>query len=145
MTEAERSARWALAVYVLVSDPKQRVLLLRRSRTRNHFPGMWELPGGKPAEGETFYDTAVIEVFEEAGLSISISGVAGAADGSIPGKRVAMLILEGCTRSTKVTLSDEHEEFQWLPLDKVCSLKLRPGFDRFFASYTLGGQSLRKK
>jgi isopentenyldiphosphate isomerase len=41
MKETKESSRWALAVYVVVTDPKKRVLLLRRTRTRSHFPGCW--------------------------------------------------------------------------------------------------------
>ncbi len=137
-------ARWALAVYTVVRDARGRILLLRRTRTRNHFPGCWELPGGKQAPGETFANTALVEVFEESGLEVTLTGVAGAAEGSVPGVRVAMLILEGRTQSTKVILSDEHDEYQWLPLDKVRSLKLRPGFDRFFASYAPGVRAKKK-
>jgi 8-oxo-dGTP pyrophosphatase MutT (NUDIX family) len=103
------------------------------------------LPGGKPAKGETFYNTALIEVFEESGLEVTLTGVAGAAEGSVPGVRVALFILEGSTQSTEVTLSDEHEEYQWLPLNKVRFLKLRPGFDRFFASYTPSDGAKKKK
>lgn len=122
-------------MYTLVRDARGRVLLLRRSQNRKHFCGYWELPGGKPASGETFDATAVREVFEESGLDVTPTGVAGAADGSVPGIRVAMLVLEARTRNTKVTLSDEHDDFRWLPLDQVCSRKLRPGFDQFFAGY----------
>jgi len=135
MKHTKKTLPWGLAVYVLVRDAKGQVLLLRRCQTRGHFAGCWELPGGKPAPEETFDSTALVEVFEETGLEATLSGVAGAVDGSIPGVRVAMLILEGRTRSTRVTLSDEHDDFAWLPLEEVCTLKLRPGFDRFFASY----------
>ena len=93
------------------------------------------MPGGKPDPGETFDATAVREVFEESGLNVTPSAVAGATDGYVPGVRVAMLVLEARTRSTNVRLSDEHDDFRWLPLDQVCSLKLRPGFDQFFAGY----------
>lgn len=135
MKQTKKETRWGLAVYVLVRDAKGRVLIVRRSHTRSHFPGCWELPGGKPAPEESFDAAALIEVYEEAGLGVTLTGVAGAADGSVPGVRVAMLILEGRARGTRVTLSDEHVDYCWLPLEEVCSLKLRPGFDRFFASY----------
>ena len=69
-------ARWALAVYAVVRDARGRILLLRRCRTRNHFPGFWELPGGKPVSGETFDVTAVREVVEESGLEVTLTGVA---------------------------------------------------------------------
>lgn len=145
MTGSAKKPRWVMAVYVVVMDPKRRVLVVRRRQAEKHFPGCWELPGGKPAKGEPFYNTAVIEVFEESGLGIELAGVAGAAEGSIPGLRVVILILEARTRTTKVTLSAEHDAFQWLPLDKVRSLKLRPGFDRFFASYTPSPQAISRK
>lgn len=71
----------------------------------------------------------------KSGLDVTLTGVAGAADGSVPGVRVALLILEARTRTTQITLSDEHDAFQWLPLTEVLSLKLRPGFDKFFTNY----------
>ena len=136
MKSNQSSVRWSLASYVLVHDARGRVLLLKRHQDKSHFAGCWELPGGKPAQHESFDDTALVEVFEETGLDVKLTGVAGAAEGSVPGVRVAMIILEGRTRTTQVTLSDEHDEFRWLPLDEVCALKLRPGFDQFFADYT---------
>jgi hypothetical protein len=77
----------------------------------------------------------MIELVEETGLEVALAGVAGAVDGSIAGMRVAMLILEDRTRSTKVSLSDEQEDFAWLPPEKIGRLKLRPGFEQFFARY----------
>lgn len=66
--------------------------------------------------------------------------MAGAAEGSVPGIRVAMLVLEARTRGTQVTLSDEHDDFLRMPLDQVGSLELRPGFDQFFADYAARGK-----
>ena len=145
MSRNTTTARWALAVYTVVRDVRGRILLLRRSGARNHFAGLWELPGGKPAPGETFANTALIEVFEETGLDVTLTGVAGAAEGSVPGVRVAMLVLEARTRSTKVSLSDEHDDFHWLPLDQVGALELRPGFDQFFADYAARTKRLSPK
>ncbi len=96
---------------------------------------MWELPGGKPCPGERIDDTVLLEVFDESGLDVTLTGVAGAVEGSVPGVRVALLILEARTSTTQITLSKEHDAFQWLPPAEVVSLKLRPGFDRFFAAY----------
>ena len=127
--------RWALAVYMVVRDARGRVLLLRRGREVKHFPGSWELPGGKQAPDEHFAKTAELEVTEETGLYVPPRGVAGAVEGRIPGLRVVMLILEGVAAETNVTLSSEHDAYRWVTLRQVCSLNLRPGFDRFFASY----------
>ncbi|MEU7580139.1 bifunctional class I SAM-dependent methyltransferase/NUDIX hydrolase [Streptomyces sp. NPDC041068] len=50
---------------VVVTDEQGRVLLGRSVR------GVWELPGGKPAPGESFEQTAVRELTEETGLNAS--------------------------------------------------------------------------
>ncbi len=136
---------WALAAYMLIRNARGRVLMLRRSQTSAHFPGCWELPGGKPAPGEHFARTAELEVFEETNLDVVADGVAGAVESSVPGLRVAILILEGRSTQTHVTLSPEHDSHAWLPLARIGSLKLRTGFDTFFAQYQGQGRRPRKK
>jgi 8-oxo-dGTP pyrophosphatase MutT (NUDIX family) len=136
MRKSPGTDRWALAAYVVVRDARGRVLMLRRGPGVKHFAGCWELPGGKPAEGENFAKTAELEVDEETGLYVPPTGIAGAVEGSVPGLRVAMLIMEGRATDTNVTLSDEHDDYRWVPLNKVSSLNLRPGFDVFFRSYS---------
>jgi 8-oxo-dGTP diphosphatase len=126
---------WALAIYMLVRDPRGRILLLRRSQSVNHFKGCWELPGGKPFPGETIDKTSELKLDEEAGLYVPPTGVAGAVEGSIPGLRVALLILEGKSSDTEINLGGEHDAFLWVPLSQVSSLKMRPGFDRFLDQY----------
>jgi 8-oxo-dGTP diphosphatase len=121
---------------MLVRDRRGRVLILRRTQAVEHFAGCWELPGGKPAEGENFAKTAELEVDEETGLYVPPTGVAGAVESNLPGLRVAMLIMEGRATSSKVTLTSEHDDYRWVPIDEVLSLKLRPGFDTFFRSYS---------
>ena len=143
MPNTNRPETWVIAVYMLVRNRSGRVLLLRRNQTVQHFPGCWELPGGKPAPGEGLAKTAELEVCEEAGLYVNPEGVAGAVEGSVPGKRVVMVILEGRASSSKVTLSSEHDAFLWVPLAQVGAQKLRPGFDRFFSQYAV--QPSRKK
>lgn len=136
MKPSAKPVHWAVAVYVLVRNSAGHVLLLRRSNSNRHFQGLWELPGGKPVCDEQIDTTAQLEVADESGLFVEVTGVAGAVDGSVPGVRVAMLILEGRTRQTKITLSAEHDDFCWLPLAKAKSLELRPGFAEFFAGYS---------
>src|SRR5262245_19357539 len=60
-------------VFAAVRDPDGRILLVQRADNRN-----WELPGGKVDLGESATDAAVREVAEEAGMTISVTGLSGA-------------------------------------------------------------------
>lgn len=133
MMPIEPRDRWALSVFVMVRDARRRVLMLRRSPSAKNFPGTWELPGGKPAPGESVDRTACLEVAEETGLCIKLSGVVGAAESALPGLRLVMLIFDAPAPSTEITLSAEHDRYAWLPLSRAASLHLRPGFDAFIA------------
>src|SRR5258708_765397 len=99
MKPIEPLDRWGLAVYVMVRDPRGRVLLLRRSQTVKHLPGYWEFPGGKPAPCEPFNRTADLKVTEETGLYVTPTGIAGASECAISDLFVALLFFEA--RTTK--------------------------------------------
>jgi 8-oxo-dGTP pyrophosphatase MutT (NUDIX family) len=60
------------AAYAVVRDRVGRVLLVRRADDLN-----WELPGGRIDVGESAVDAVVREVAEEAGLGITVTGLAG--------------------------------------------------------------------
>ena len=123
---------WGFAVYMLIRDPRGRVLLLRRSARARHARGCWELPGGKPDAGENLIQTVRREVREETGLSLVPVKLAGVVEGSAPGLHVAMIIFEANTAKLEVRLSPEHDAFQWVVPMRIAALKLRPGFDTFF-------------
>lgn len=59
-------------VFAAVRDLGGRILLVQRADTRN-----WELPGGKVDLGESATDTAVREVAEESGVTITVTGLSG--------------------------------------------------------------------
>lgn len=58
--------------FAVVRNAQRRVLLVQRIDTRN-----WELPGGKVNFGESALDAVVREVNEEAGILITVTGLAG--------------------------------------------------------------------
>jgi ADP-ribose pyrophosphatase YjhB (NUDIX family) len=60
------------AAFAVVLDGVGRVLLVRRADDLN-----WELPGGRIDVGESAVDAVVREVAEEAGLGITVTGLAG--------------------------------------------------------------------
>ena len=64
------------AIYVLVINEKRELLLQKRSKTKDIFPGCWDLSvGGHVSYGEEYLDTAVRESKEEIGLQIKIHDV----------------------------------------------------------------------
>lgn len=62
----------APTAFAVVRNDQHRVLLVQRIDTRN-----WELPGGKVNVGESALDAVVREVNEEAGIVITVTGLAG--------------------------------------------------------------------
>lgn len=86
---------FGLSVKVLIQDMEGRCLLLKRSLNSKGNPGKWDLPGGKVDVGENLEQGLLREVAEEAGLTISLQRVLGAAEPALPAKRVACLILGG--------------------------------------------------
>ena len=61
-----------VVVYAIARDGSGRVLLVRRADDGN-----WELPGGRVEVGETMSAAVGREVFEEAGITIALTGVSG--------------------------------------------------------------------
>ena len=115
---------FGLAVKALVNDAAGNCLLLRRSMESRHYAGKWDLPGGKVDEGESFDVGLLREVKEESGLNVSIDGVAGAIEYEMSSVRVVLLFLEASLTSGEVTLSEEHDKYEWVPRDKVPDMDL---------------------
>ena len=114
-----RAKPWSLAVRALVRDAAGRLLLLRRSAQCRHFVGQWEFPGGKADPGEAFDAALRREVREETGLEIEITGLAGATAFETPEVNVVLLCLEARATGGKVKLSEEHDDFAWVPLNDL--------------------------
>jgi 8-oxo-dGTP diphosphatase len=127
-----------LAVGALIPNDNGDYLLLRRLKSKKHFAGEWETPGGKPNEGESISETLVREAREETRLEIALDGLAGASEFPFPNKenpkiQIVMLYMNAHIVSGKVDLggSKEHEDHDWLPLSEFCTKKLTPALASF--------------
>jgi len=49
-----------------------RILMVRRSETSGHDPGLWELPGGKMDPDEVLTEAIAREVAEETGIEVEV-------------------------------------------------------------------------
>ena len=124
-----------LAVRAVVLDEQGRCLLLRRSSANRSFVGTWEWPGGKAEDGEAFDVAVCREVREEAGLEITLTGVAGAFQIEMAQQHIVVLCLEAKTASGTVRLSEEHDQSAWVPLSELLQWNLTAGFREFAKGY----------
>ncbi|HYH74952.1 MAG TPA: NUDIX hydrolase [Candidatus Saccharimonadales bacterium] len=100
---------------VLVVNDAGELLILRRSSTDEDRPGGWDFPGGTVDQGETFLQAAVREASEEAGLTVRQPLlVYGKSDARPWGKGVWLYYLEFVTGHPTVTLSFEHDRYEWV-------------------------------
>lgn len=131
-----------LAPRALIVDGAGRTLLLQRSADSRHWPGQWDLPGGKPEQGEDWTAALQREVFEETGLRVRLTGLVGAAEHDLviepadgePGmiRRLIVLVLrcvldEGAgdgSGDEVVRLSDEHQAFVWVDADRMPGMEI---------------------
>ena len=113
-----------LSVSAVILDGQKRCLLLRRSSASQHFSGEWEWPGGKLDAGEDFAAALLRETREETGLDVGITGLAGSSSFELPAVQVVVLALEVRVLGGEILLSDEHDNFAWVPLSEFASRKL---------------------
>jgi 8-oxo-dGTP diphosphatase len=124
-----------LAVKAVIFDEQQRCLVLRRSRANKHFVGAWEWPGGKVDDGEAFADAVLRETREETSLEIDITGLAGATQFEMPAVNVVMLCMEARIVDCQINLSEEHDDFAWVPLNEIDRLLLPEQIRGFMLDY----------
>jgi len=128
--------RWGVAPKVLVKGPSGLFLFLQRSSKSKHFASQWEVPGGKPDEGEEIGECLIRETKEETGLDLMITGVAGAGEGSIPNLNLVYVFMSGTVTTQGVILSDEHDDFKWLSLEDALQLDLLPTLRIFIETFS---------
>jgi 8-oxo-dGTP diphosphatase len=133
------SARFIVAVaFLIVRDG--RLLMIRRSATREHAPGEWECGSGRIEAGETPQDAVRREAREETGLEVEIVRPVDAFHYYRgPAREEAIAIAFHCrVGGGDVRLSDEHDAAQWVELERVAAVPvsqpLRDCLARFAAA-----------
>ena len=125
----------------LVFNAHQQLLILKRSTSDVHRPGGFDIPGGK-IDDEPLLDGAIREAFEEAGLVLDASAMrlvytsANVGFNASYGRTINLVRLQFATRisNQEVTLSEEHDSYQWLTIDEVIARTDHP-FQRMVLQY----------
>lgn len=114
-----------IAMKAVIVNQKGEVLILREAATYGDGTqqGRYHMPGGRIEIGEHFEDALRREVMEETGLEVEINypiyvGEWRPIIKGVQNQIVAMF--QVCTpQSNQVTLSTEHDDFQWIrPADR---------------------------
>jgi 8-oxo-dGTP diphosphatase len=135
-------SRYYLAVRAIIRDSKGRYLLIRRSKLCHHFIGKWEWPGGKVDKGEPFDVALRREIREEIGLKVTFTGVVGAYGFTVAKKQIAVLCMEAKVVGGKLTLSEEHDQFSWVPVKEMPTWKLTKGLQAVVKAYVIRKQGV---
>lgn len=123
---------FVLSVKVLLHREDGLCLLLRRSQSSKNHAGKWDLPGGKVDAGESFDAAIHREVFEETGLRVELQHVLGASEAQLNDRVVVYLFLAASTAADDLRLSEEHDQFRWVPRESLCAQDLAPRLQKFF-------------
>ncbi len=126
-----------LVVRALIKDEKDKILMLKRSIHSRSNPGLWELPGGKVEIGEDFDQALIREIKEETGLNITLKKAIGVAQQEHGHRHSLHLILLVEVNSGKLRISDEHEQYQWIKVNKIPTLKLANWMESFLKHHSL--------
>jgi len=120
---APKSRVMTLTIKAVVMNEKGEFLTLRRSKDNKYSIGKYDLPGGHIEENESLKDSVIREIKEETGLDVrfgEIIDVVEFPEDSPQFKEEKRGLRCICYASSdEVKLSHEHDEYQWITLDKA--------------------------
>ncbi len=102
-----------------------KVLILQRHKDEAIYPNLWELPSGKKEPLEESKNSLLREVKEETGLDIKIIMPFSVFDYQIEKSEEIYdttqinFLAEPIKRDDEVRLSDEHQDFAWIPENEI--------------------------
>ena len=121
--EASASRQGFLVCVVFVIERAGQVLLLKRSRAKDHAAGEWETGSGGILSGETPQAAVVREAREETGLEVEVVDVIDAFHfyRGVERRETIGISFHCRARASELTLSEEHEEAKWVSIEALVS------------------------
>ena len=124
-----------VSIKMIIKDRQGRCLLIKRSAASKANAHKWDFPGGKEDPGESFTESITREVREETGLEVFIERPIGVAQSEAPDRRIFYLFVEGPLKEGEITLSSEHEEYQWVVPEEMSGMDFCAQFKGFVKDY----------
>ena len=118
--KTDDATRVEVAIAIVERDGQ--VLIGRRGEGRS-LAGLWEFPGGKVVDGESFEDAARRECWEETGVGVRITGRYPAVTHDYPHARVRLHFF-----SCEVLDEPQHlpAHFRWVPRAQLSAYQFPP-------------------
>lgn len=103
------------------------ILTMRRAPSATAGAGIWEGISGRVRAGEDPPAAAVREVLEESGLTVHMTTRPVDSYASRRGDEpMTVIVFRADYVAGEVTLSDEHDDFRWTPIDQLSTLGVPP-------------------
>ena len=132
--------RFQVAVGAIIEGPDGKVLLIQRANDSDAAADVWEFPIGRLNQFEPIQDGLSREVAEETGI-VDLEVFRPVDTFSyMRGGKTAEFEVKGInfwcrTDTSRVTLSNEHQAFQWLPIDEAINFVTHPGIKANLTNY----------
>ena len=118
---------WGLTVRG-ICEVNGKILLLKVRSKSGHDAGKWEIPGGKVKKCEFFDDALRREYLEETGLEITIESLYNVVQINYTACKTneevksIQLIMKVTSAGDEVTISEEHDGYNWFTKEEVDEL-----------------------
>ena len=122
----------SIDVVAAVIKKNDSFLIANRSFETNS-PGLWEFPGGKVEEKESFLSALKREIEEELSLKIQVGDKITSIDLKASDKHISVHYFNALILSGEITLN-VHSEFKWVERNQLGCFKYIDG-DRYVLKY----------
>ena len=112
---------------------KNDLFLIANRSFEDNSQGMWEFPGGKVEENETFTSALIREIKEELSLNIKVGNIIATIDLNKTDKNIYVHYYYAIILSGQISLN-VHSEFKWVPHNQLKSFTYIDG-DRHILNY----------
>jgi len=105
----------------LLFEKTGKILIAKRNQ-KQRYGGLWEFPGGKVEQGESFKEALIREIFEELDAPIHVDRIYPGYIYEYQGLRAEFIPISGTILPRDITLQ-EHDEFKFIKPTEI------PGYD----------------